>query len=295
MAIRAPRLSQSGSDAPVGKVFSLSDVSSKGITLPNRYALYAGQGFGKTSMLAYARSPIFLMSRGEDGLPTLINAGQVPETPHFPVCDTWSEAMSALDLLRTQEHPYKTLVIDTMNGMERMMHEHVCERDFGNDWGERGFGGFQRGYEVSLADWRLFLNKLDDLRFKGMTIFFLGHAAIRSFRNPTGADYDRYVPEMNKNTWGLTKGWLDAVFFGNFEVLVKQAAKQQDVMKKGKASDVSARILYTNSDNPTFDAKNRMGLPAEIEMGDSAKDAWANFATAVQTARKAAPAVEVAA
>lgn len=286
---RTPRLAQSGPVA-VGKVFSIADIVTKGPTLPNRWGLHAGQGFGKTSLVAYAHKPIFIMTRGETGLETLIQAGQLPETPHFPEVGSWSELLGALTFLRNGDHDYKTLCLDTANGAERLMHEYVCERDFGGDWSERGFLSYNKGYEVALADWRGFLNELDKLRAeRGMTIFMLLHTKIKPFRNPNGADYDKYLPEMSEKTWGLTKGWLDNILFGNFEVVVTAGGKELlDSSKRGKAAERSARLLYTSSDNPTFDAKNRLGLPAEIEMGDSAEQGWKNLAEAIKGSRKAA-------
>lgn len=291
---RTPRPTASGS-VVAAKVFTNADIVTKSEALPNRWGIHAGQGFGKTSIAAFAPSPIFIQTRGETGLDTLISAGQLPETPHFPEAQTWADLVAQIRFLRDGEHSYRTLVLDTLNGAERMMHEFVCERDFDNDWTDKGFMGYMRGYEVALGDWRLFLNTLDDLRrHRGMTIFVLIHTKIKTFKNPSGPDYDRYAPEMHDKTWGLTKGWLDNVLFGNFEVLVKQGTKVLDASKKGKASESAARILYTNSDNPTFDAKNRLGLPDEIEMGDSAEQGWANLSKAIKESRKTAAKVEVA-
>ena len=270
------------------KVFSLSDVSTKDKPLPNRYGFHAPPGFGKTSIAAYTPKPIFLMTKGETGLTSLIDSGQLPPTPHLPEIETWADLLAALEFLRTTDHDFKSLVIDTFNGCERLMHEHVCQRDFDGDWGERGFMGYMRGYEVALADWRMFLNALDDLRKqKGMTFFGLMHTKIKTFKNPNGADYDRYAPEMHDKTWAVTKGWLDTILFGNYEVMVMSGGKETPHGKKGKAASDSARILYAGSDNPTFDAKNRSGLD-EIECGDSAKEAWNNLAKAIVAGRKTA-------
>lgn len=294
--MRATRQPMSGSAASAqqstARTFTLADVSTKNTKpLPKRYAFHAQPGFGKTSILAYSPNPIFLLTRGETGLNTLIDAGQIPPTSHFPELQDWSELLAAVKTLRTAVHDYKTLVLDTANGAERMMHEYVVERDFGGDWGERGFAGYQRGYDVAMNDWRLFLNELDRLRMdRNMTIFFLLHTNIKTFKNPSGADYDRYIPKMHDKTWGLTQGWLDAIFFGNYEVLVKQGTKNVDASKKGKASDQSFRILYTGSDpNPIFDAKNRMGLPEEIEMGETAEEGWTNLTNAIRASRKVEP------
>lgn len=288
-AVRTPRATSSGPSS-AARVFSLSDVQTKSKPQPNRYAFHAGVGFGKSSLGAYFPSPIFLMTRGETGLLKLIESGQLPETSHLPELQTWGELTGAINFLRNEDHHFKTLVLDTANGAERLMHEYVCERDFDGNWTDKGFMGYMRGYEVSLADWRMFLNSLDELRIeRNMTIFFLMHSRIKTFKNPSGADYDKYTPEMHDKTWALTKGWLDCILFGNFEVAVRgQNGKSADPTKKGKASESAARIMYTGSDNPTFDAKNRLGLPSEIEMGTSPEEAWANFSAAVKSGRKVA-------
>ncbi len=292
-AVRTPLAPSQGSVA-VSKGFTLNDVSSEGKPLPNRFGLYAGVGFGKTSIAAYAPSPIFIQTRGETGLEALINSGQLPATPHFPEIESWPDLLSAIRTLRIEDYRYKTLVIDTGNGAERLMHEYVCQRDFGGDWTDTGFASYQKGYEVALPDWRLFLNDLDGLRKeRNMTIFMLFHSRVKTFRNPSGADYDRYTPEMHDKTWGITRGWLDCIFCGNIEVLVKQGNRVADPSKKGKAADTSHRILCTNSDNPTYDAKNRLGLPEEIDMGDSPREGWTNLVTALKEARKAPVAEQV--
>lgn len=266
------------------KRFALSDIQTKSDALPNRYVLHAREGFGKTSLAAHAPKPIFIQTRGETGLDALINSGQLPDTPHFPEIQSWEDFLAAIRLLTEDEHPYKTLVIDTVNGAERLCYEFVCQRDFNGEWGDRGFGSYMRGYEVSLAEWRMFLNLLDELRrTKKMTIFMLIHTKIKTFKNPMGADYDRWSPDMHEKCWGLTHKWSDAILFGNFETVV--ISDKKDSTRKGKVAANSARILYTEQ-QPAFDAKNRMGLPGEIEMGSSAQEGWNNLANAIKSSRK---------
>jgi hypothetical protein len=267
---------------PNSKKLSLADITGRGSGLPNRYVFHATEGNGKTSFAAQTPKPIFIQTRGETGLETLIDAGQLPEVPHFPEVQSWSEMLGAIDSLIHEDHEYKTLVIDTLNGAERLCHEHVCQRDFGSDWTERGFLGYGRGVELSLSDWRELLQRLDSLRLsKRMTIFCLCHTKVSTFKNPEGADYDRYSPDCNAKTWSLTHKWADAVLFGNFETVVDTGG----VSKKGKARGGQQRMLYTER-HASYDAKNRLGLPPEIALGNSPAEAWANFTAAVRAGRE---------
>jgi hypothetical protein len=244
--------------------------------------LHAVEGWGKTSLAAHAPRPIFIQSRGETGLETLIQSGMIADTPRFPECDSWKDIIGAVDALTDENHQYRTLVIDTINGSERLCHENVCVRDFGGDWGERGFASYGRGADVSLADWLLLLKKLDTLReLRRMTILLLAHTKITTFKNPEGADFDRYQADMHKTTYAATAKWSDAILFGNFEVVV-DTKRRGDT--KGKAT-LKRRVLYTER-SAAFDAKNRMGLPVEIDMGDSSAEAWLNFSGALKTARE---------
>lgn len=256
--------------------------------MPNRYILYALEKWGKTSFAAQAPKPIFIMTGGETGLLTLIDNGRLPETPHFPECLTWEDLLAQIEALREEDMGYRTLVIDTLNGAEKMCHEYVCQRDYSSDWSDKGFMGFQRGYETSIPEWKSLLVKLDALRTeRKMTVLALCHSAVRGFRNPSGPDFDRYQPEMHKSTWATTNKWVDCILFGAYSTTVQVTEKSKDgTPVKGKAKGGQTRIMFAQRD-AAFDAGSRVKLPDEIEMGDSPVEAWANFMKALKEGREA--------
>lgn len=254
-------------------------ITAAGSGKPTRAIFHGVEGVGKTSMPVYSNKPIYMMTRGEQGLLTLIDNKRVPETPHFPETMTWDDALGQVEYLIETEHPYKTLVIDTLNGLERLCHEHVCNRDFNADWGKAGFTSYMQGYEVSLSDWRQLLSLFDRLRdTKNMAIICLCHTKVATFKNPEGADYDRYQPDMHAKTWSLTHKWADLVGFLNFETFV-------DDKKPRKATSTQNRMLFTER-HAAYDAKNRLGLATEIELGGSGQEAWTNFISAVKAGKE---------
>lgn len=227
-----------------------------------------------------APKPLFLMTKNETGLITLIQNGQLSPTPwmRFPrgtsrfadEAETWTEALSMIQALLTDDQPFQTLCLDTLNGLERLCHEHVCQTSYDGDWGEKGFLGFQRGYDTALNEWRKLLNLLDRLREqRGIGTFALCHTQVKTQANPLGPDFDRYVPNMHKKTWDLTHGWADLCLFGRFEVEVL-AEKSKG---KGKGKGGGTRVLYTTY-TACWDAKNRHGLPDEILMGQDPSESW---------------------
>lgn len=261
---------------------TLAQVTRHGIGLPNRCITYGVEGVGKSSFGASAPKPIFLLTRGETGLMTLIDSGRVPETPHLPELMIWQDLLGAVGALANEPHDYRTLVIDTVNGAERLCHEHVCQRDFGGQWGRNGFTAYMTGYVVALADWRLLLEALEQLRSKRkMSILALAHSRVITYKNPEGPDYDRFSPDLHPKTWGLTHKWADMVIFANFAAFVE--AKSSDT--RGKAKGGTRRVLFTTR-TAAFDAKNRHGLPEQIDGGSCSAEMWTNFATALAACRK---------
>lgn len=228
---------------------------------------------------------MFIESKGETGLETLIDAGRLAETPHFPECMDWLTLIGSIDALLDEQHEYKTCVIDTLNGAELLCHDYTRETDCGGS--KETFAAYGRGTEMALGYWREMLSKLDRLRAeRKMRVVCLYHMKVQSFKNPEGPDYDRYEPEMDKKTWGLTKKWLDVILFGNYETgvtNVKDNKKTGEI--KGKSIGGQSRILYTQRTS-AYDAGNRIGLPPEIEMGNSPAEAWANFLNAVKLGRE---------
>lgn len=260
-------------------------ISKAGKGLPNRYILYAGEKWGKTSFAAQFPGVIFIQARGETGLETLIDAGQLPPVPHFPEAQNWSEVLAQVDWLRSAEHGYKALALDTINMIERLMHEQVCARDYNGDWGDRGFGAYQKGYDVAVADLVTLLSALDSLRVeRRMTIIMLAHRRILTIKNPAGADYDSYQPDVHKTTWGALAKWSDIILYGDNETVVGQVQENKRTgAQKGKGIS-QTRILRARG-TAAWVAGNRLGLPDEIEVGDSPVEAFRNFADALKAAR----------
>jgi hypothetical protein len=265
---------------------SLRQVLTTGTNLPNRFGLGAVEKFGKTSLAAQMPSPIFIETKGETGLDPLISSGQLKETPRFPEALDWEAVIGAIDELIEMPHDYKTCVIDTVNGAERLCHEYVTRTAYQNDW--ESFLAYGRGVERSLEQWREFLAKLDRLRIqRKMTIVCLYHLKVKTFKNPEGADYDRYEAEMHQSTWGLTKKWLDVILFGNYSTDVKHVKENKKTGEvKGKSLGGQQRVVYTQRTS-AYDAGNRLGLPEDIDMGSSPAEGWANFREALIKAREA--------
>jgi len=231
----------------------LQQVQSGRRQAPRRVMLYGTHGIGKSTFGAMAPRPIFIQT--EDGL------GEI-DCDRFPLTQSFEQAVQALAELYTAEHDYRTVVVDSLDWLERLIHAEICRK--------RGVGniediGYSKGYTYALTEWREVLDGLDALRNdRGMTVVLLAHARIERFENPETETYDRYVPRMHKLASALIQEWSDEVLFATYRVHTK-LHDEGFGKKKAKGIGTGERIIRT-TERPAHMAKNRLNLPDEIPL-----------------------------
>ncbi len=163
---------------------------------------------------------------------------------------------------------YKTLVVDSLDWAEPLLWRYVCEQaKVGNI--EEVSGGYGRGYNAALDQWRSFLNALERLQRERSThLILIAHSFIKAFKNPEGDDFDRYILKLNEKAAGLIREWCGGVYFANFETFAVK-----DKAKRVRGVSTGARLLYTQR-TAAYDAKDRYGLPESLPLS------WAEFEAA---------------
>ncbi len=220
---------------------------------PRRVMLYGTHGIGKSTFGAMAEHPIFIPT--EDGL------GDI-ECESFPLARSLGDVMAALETLYSGEHGYKTVVIDSLDWLERLIWNEVCEDE---QVGSIEKIGYAKGYAFAIDKWRTVLGALDALRGdRGMTVIVIAHAKIEKFENPETVPYDRYSPRLHKLASALVQEWADEVFFATYKVLT---VKVDEGFNKAKHNGVGTgeRIIRT-VERPAHVAKNRLNLPEELPL-----------------------------
>jgi len=244
------------------------------------------EGWGKTTTAAYSPTPIILMARGETGYSTLQKYNRVPDVDtvtdahgNAKTIDSWEETLEVTSALANS--PYETIVLDAIGGFERLCHELVCVRDYKKKWGDDGFTSFQKGYDTSITDWLMLLARLDTLKANGKRIILLSHSQVKPFKNPLGADYDRFVADCHAKTWAATCKWADMVLFGTFETIIEVSRETGNIAKdKGKSIGGTQRILYAEQ-RDAFTAKNRAGMPPLVIIPNDPALSWKTINAAI--------------
>lgn len=230
---------------------------------PRRVMLYGTHGIGKSTFASCAPKPIFLQT--EDGL------GEI-DCDKLPLVTTFAEAMGALSELYTEKHPYQTIVVDSLDWLERLIWAEVCRKRNVENIEEIGYA---KGYVFSLTQWREFLEGLSALRAdRGMTAVLIAHARIERFENPETESYDRYVPRLHKLAAAIVQEWCDEVLFATYKVYTKQSDEGFN-RKRTQGVGSGERIIRTQ-ERPAHVAKNRLNLPDELPLD---WNAYAHFMT----------------
>jgi len=259
----------------------LKEISTKIEDRPSAGVIYGPSGVGKSTTCGGIPNAVVQPMVDENTWGNLKRAGVVPgKLATLPPADTFTDVMDGMQSLLDQDHDYKSYVLDSVTSFERKLHEHVCRESFNNDWTDRGFMGYMRGYEVSLTCLRDALNLADRLRDeRQMSVFLIGHSVVKTHRDPRLSPFDRHICDLHHKSWSVIHRWCDFVFFMDFVVDVTEEAGRG----KGHGGD-ERQFLVTH--NASYDAKNRFGLEDPIPAGDVGGDAWANISEAVKAARK---------
>jgi hypothetical protein len=237
---------------------ALSNVITGRVAEPMRVLTYGLEGVGKSSFAAGAPGAIFLdVDRGTAKL----------DVRRFPQPEEWLDVMEAIGELTNAQHPYKTLVVDTLDALESLCWRHVCAAKRVASIEDFGYG---KGYSAALDTWRTLADALERLRaHRGMHVVLVAHSWIKGFKNPAGDDFDRYELKLHAKASGFWREWCDAVLFATHET------HTYEVKGRTKGIMSGARVLYTER-CAAWDAKNRYDLPAKLPLD------WASFADAVE-------------
>ena len=220
------------------------------IQSPHFVLIYGTDSVGKSTFGASAPNPIFLeMESGSDNL----------DVSRLKI-KSFEELNQALNSLLTEEHDFKSVVVDSLDWLEPLVWAAVCQEGGQKSIEDFGYG---KGYVLALKKWNDLILTFKKLReVKKMNIILIAHSQIKVFNDPSQPQsYDRYQLKLNDKAAALFREAVDSVLFATFETFVKKDGN----MSKAKAFGEGKRVLFTER-RPSFDAKNRFGLPFELPL-----------------------------
>jgi len=217
--------------------------------------IFGEGGTGKTSLAATFPAPVFI--RAEDGFDVF--AGK--KAPNaFPVLKNGEDIFEQLDALLEQEHPFKTLVIDSITSLDKKFESDIVRKDPRAKSINQAMGGYGAGYSAVAELHSKVKDRCDQLREqKGMTIVFLGHVETETMDLPDEPNYSRYSMRIHKKSIGYYTDFVSLVGLLKLQTIVDQ--------ESGKAKSFGDRVMIVDKRASSI-TKNRYGIVDDIDVAE---------------------------
>lgn len=226
-----------------------------------RYVIYGAGSVGKTTLASTAPKPLFLCL--EDGAREF-DVDYVEFEPGRSYPTSFDETLTALERIAAGDvGDLETLVLDGFHQLDILIQTKVLSEN--NKWKSIQEAGFGKGEAEVLSKWRLVVAKLDEINTrKGLRIVLTGHHQIDKFKNPEGAEFNRYDMLVTKHPKGdvaaFLYGWAEVVGFARFETLTQEINKR--TVAVAVQGDRLLQLAWTNA----YQAKCRLGGPDLIPL-----------------------------
>lgn len=215
-----------------------------------RVLIYGENGVGKSSIAARFPKPLFLNI--EDGIGDLDvdSTDVIKSVTEFTGC-----------LIELADSDYETIVVDTIDWLEKLIFEEVAKRANKKTIEDIGFG---KGYQAVEQEWKSLFEGFTYLWNQGRHIVFTCHEHLEKFSNPEGDSYNFWTPALHAKGSGCVAEWCDEVLFVRYKTNTVQKEEGFGA-KRSIAIGGKERVIVCNK-TATVEAKNRLGMPDEIPL-----------------------------
>lgn len=224
------------------------NIMSGKINRAQKVCIYGSEGIGKSTLAAAFPEPLFIDTEGGT---SHMDVRRV-EAPA-----TWDGLVNIAKEVAKQPEVCKTLVLDTADWAEQLAITHICDKFKKAGLEDFGYG---RGYTFLSEEFSRLLEAFDQVIAAGINVVVTAHAKMRKFEQPDEmGSYDRWEMKLSKQVAPLLKEWCDLLLFCNYKTVVVTTDNDRKKAQGGK------RVMYA-SHHPCWDAKNRCGLPDEMDL-----------------------------
>jgi hypothetical protein len=207
--------------------------------------IYGEAGIGKSTFAAQFPAPIFITT--EEGINEI-------DVDHCPMVRSYQELRETFNFLNKvlteQKGKYKTLVIDSIDALEKLVWGGLIEAAKSPKIQSIEDFPYGSGYREAVTAIKTLTDQIDKIfrMVHKLHVVMIAHAVIEQSRDPESEAYSRYAPSMHAKFTAVIQQWADEIFFIRSQVSEVKSAGYE-----------ARRILYTTS-QPTHMAKNRLNL-----------------------------------
>jgi hypothetical protein len=199
---------------------------------------YGPSKIGKSTWASGAEGALFLAT--EPGL----NSLEVFQTP----IATWEDLLAACAEIAEGKHPFKTIIVDTVDNAYKLCTEYICAKFKIEHESDLGYG---KGWALVNNEFQRVLTKLAFLPYG---LFLISHSQEKEIETRTGK-YTRIVPTLPDKARKIVLGMVDLILFCDLEVSTDGSGK------------TTVRRVMRTKPSLHYEAGDRTGrLPETIEL-----------------------------
>jgi len=199
---------------------------------------YGKTKIGKSSTCAQADGALFLAT--EAGLNHL-------ETYQAPIA-SWDEMLQACAEVAGGKHPFRTIIVDTVDQAYRLCTEYICAKFKIDHESDLGYG---KGYALVNNEFTRVLTKLSLLPYG---LYLISHAQEKEIETRTGS-ITRIIPTLPDKARKIVLGLVDMILYCDVE------------MTTGPTGEPQARRVIRTKPSPHYEAGDRTGrLPETLDL-----------------------------
>ena len=227
-----------------------------------KFLIAGSEGKGKTTLGSRFPNPVFMPF--EDGLASIAETG----AEAFPLIKNSDEIRQSFRELIGQDHDRKTLVVDSITALMRMVEKEIVDKD-GSKSINQALGGYGAGRSAVYMKAISFIESCRIVMEKcGMHIVWIGHEQIETVNPPDSPSYDR------RTIYGTTHSVSPFIQTADVVAFIKQVtytASESSDSNREINIGLGEREIVCQPD-PGSVAKNRIGvsksLPFRLDEGN---------------------------
>ena len=228
--------------------------------------LFGEGGMGKTTLAAMFPKPVFI--RTEDGTASLQGNEDVSL---FDIAKSSQDVLDAIEALATQEHEFKTVVIDSITQLATLIESEIVAADPKAKSINQAGGGYGAGYATAAERHRQIREWAGALAYEtGMNVVFIGHADTETMDLPDMDPYARYTVRMHKRSIPHYTDNVDLVGLIRLKTFVKGEGDKKRAISTGEREI----LCFPQASSVT---KNRFNIDEPLPFTFEGGNPFANF------------------
>lgn len=234
---------------------ALLDMISKPADRPVIVTITGDSGMGKTTLAASFPKPVFI--RVEDGLQA-IPVSHRPDA--LPLVGRVEQLWEQMQALIVEKHDYKTVVIDSITALERLLMQYIIESDPKQPKSiNQAMGGYGAGLAAVGALHQQVRRAAGKLVERGCHVVFIAHADTETVELPDSDPFTRYCLRLGKKSLAPYVDDVDLVGFLKLRTFYTGDGDRKKAISDGNR----VLVCYATGANVS---KNRYGITEDLQV-----------------------------